>query len=367
MNGALVLENGDIFTGVILGKTNKGYGEVVFHTGMTGYQEVLTDPSYYGQMVVMTYPLIGNYGIHADQHESKKVWLNGFITSEMWVQPAHPEQSGGLIEFLDEHEVVALTEVDTRRLVRTIRSGGTMRGWIVDEETLATIQKDGLDSLVFPQIATNQVEQVTTPEVYQASTQGHSHVVVIDFGAKDNIVQSLVQLGCKVTVVPARTPLFAIERMYPDGVVLSNGPGDPTSCSDVLPTIRALTEQVPVFGICLGHQLLALAYGAQTQKMHFGHRGANHPVKDLKTGRVWMTSQNHSYEVAASSVPSHMEVTHVQVNDGSVEGIRIRGKSAFSVQFHPEARPGPRDSEILFETFLTVMAERREHSLVYTG
>lgn len=359
MKGYLVLENGRMFTGEMNGTMRRAYGEVVFNTGMTGYQEILTDPSYQGQIVVMTYPLIGNYGINDKDFESRRPWLTGFVTAESCLEPNHYQSRKTLAQYLAEEGVVGLTEVDTRALVREIRTQGTLRGWIVPEG-----EESSLTDLDFPPLSSDQVERVTTPHIYTAASEGTYHVVVFDFGAKENIIQSLVRLGCKVTVVPARTPYEMVEQMQPDGILLSNGPGDPLSCADVLPTIRHLAQQYPTFGICLGHQMLALAFGAKTGKMRFGHRGSNHPVKDLDSSKVYITSQNHGYAVLKEDLPPVLHITHVNVNDGTIEGLRHRDLPAFSVQYHPEACPGPRDSEYLFHSFLELMSKRREH-LVY--
>jgi carbamoyl-phosphate synthase small subunit len=361
VKGCLILENRRIFTGDMIGHCDRGYGEVVFHTGMTGYQEILTDPSYMGQIVVMTYPLIGNYGINPDDFESHRPWLTGFITAEACHSPNHYQSKQTLDAYLKANRIIGLCGVDTRALVREIRAQGTMKGWILPGVT----DIKSFDSLEFPDLPTDQVARVTTPNMYAASSAGTYHVVVVDFGGKENIKNSLVRLGCKVTVVPARTSFETIQSLQPDGIMLTNGPGDPMSCVDVLPTIRKLAEHYPVFGICLGHQLLSLAFGAKTGKMRFGHRGSNHPVKDLTTGKVWITSQNHGYAVLTEDLPDVLAVTHVNVNDGTIEGVRHKTLPAFSVQYHPEACPGPKDSEYLFKSFMQLMSERREQSLVY--
>ncbi|MGB8955972.1 MAG: carbamoyl phosphate synthase small subunit [Tumebacillaceae bacterium] len=361
MKGCLVLENGKVFSGELIGAARRGYGEVVFHTGMTGYQEILTDPSYANQIVVMTYPLIGNYGINADDFEAIKPWLTGFVTAEACDMPSHYKSKQTLHDYLASQGIVGLTGVDTRGLVRTIREHGSLKGYIVPVP-----KADLSDSnMNFPALPKDVVKMVTTRQMYRHTTTGDLHVVLVDFGAKGNIADSLAALGCKVTVVPATTTLEEIHALQPDGIMLSNGPGDPADCADLLPMIAKLGEFYPVFGICLGHQLLALAYGGKTEKMKFGHRGSNHTVRDNATGKVWITSQNHGYHVSTASLPAWIEVTHVNVNDGSVEGIRHRSLPVFSVQFHPEAAPGPEDAQPLFHQFLHNMKERKGHQLVY--
>ncbi|GAX90837.1 carbamoyl phosphate synthase small subunit [Effusibacillus lacus] len=362
MQGRLILENGEIFEGTIIGRSRRGYGEVVFHTGMTGYQEILTDPSYTGQIVVMTYPLIGNYGINPADFESRKPWLSGFVTAEACEEPSHWQSKQTLSDYLAEQDIVGLTGVDTRSIVRMIRDKGAMKGWILPVTGNESVEAGDLE---FPETEQGKVDLVTTPVVYEVSATGNYHVVVMDFGVKTNILRSLVQMGCRVTVVPAGTSFEVIRDLRPDGILLSNGPGDPLDCAEILPVIRKLAETYPVMGICLGHQLLSLAFGAQTGKMLFGHRGSNHPVKDLTTGRIWITSQNHGYAVLGDHIPAALEVTHVNVNDGTIEGVRVKGLPAFSVQFHPEACPGPRDSEELFERFLQFMAQQEERHLAY--
>lgn len=364
LKGRLILEDGSVFEGTMMGRPARGYGEVVFHTGMTGYQEILTDPSYSGQIVVMTYPLIGNYGINPEDFESRRPWLSGFVTAETCEEPNHWQSMHTLSDYLAEQGIVGLTGVDTRTIVRMIRDRGALKGWIVP---CAEHEPATADELDFPETMKGHVDRVTAAAAYQASETGTYHVVVMDFGAKTNIIRSLINLGCKVTVVPARTSFEEIQGLRPDGILLSNGPGDPADCADILPVVRKLAGTYPVMGICLGHQLLSLAFGARTGKMLFGHRGSNHPVKELATGRIQITSQNHGYSVLDEELPDVLEVTHVNVNDGTIEGVRVKGLPVFSVQFHPEACPGPRDSEELFMKFMQHMAEREERRLALVG
>ncbi|UOF91366.1 carbamoyl phosphate synthase small subunit [Fodinisporobacter ferrooxydans] len=360
MKGMLVLENGLTFHGTIIGDKQNGYGEVVFNTGMTGYQEILTDPSYANQIVVMTYPLIGNYGINENDFESHRSWVAGFITSSACDQPSHFQSEMTLDDYLKEQGIVGLANVDTRAVVRAIREQGTMRGYI-----LPALETMDVSDLKFPELSKSVVKHVTCKTAYQASVRGSHHVVLIDLGAKQNIVQSLIHKGCRVTVAPPSIGLKEISELRPDGIMLSNGPGNPEDCAEWLPLIRELAEAYPIFGICLGHQLLALAFGAKTEKLRFGHRGSNHPVKELATGKVWITSQNHGFTVVEQSLPACLQVTHRNVNDASVEGLKHSRLPVFSVQYHPEACPGPQDSEYLFDQFLRLMAERRGQSLAY--
>jgi carbamoyl-phosphate synthase small subunit len=360
MKGSLVLENGRIFPGQLAGGSRMKAGEVVFHTGMTGYQEILTDPSYAGQIVVMTYPLIGNYGLNAFDFEAKRPYLAGFVTGEACRRPNHYLQERTLEEYLAQYDIPLLTGVDTRALVRVIREHGSVRGVFVPESADVT-------KIEFGTRDRDLVKQVTTPVAYSFSEQGEYHVVLFDFGAKSNIAQSLADAGCRVTVVPATATAEQVRALRPDGIMLSNGPGDPLDCLDLLGTVRTLASEFPTFGICLGHQLLALAFGARTEKMRFGHRGSNHPVHDLRTDKIWITSQNHGYTVSEASLPPHLNVTHRNVNDGTVEGLRHRDLPVFSVQFHPEACPGPMDARGLFDEFMQLLEERKGQHLVISS
>ena len=358
MKGYLVLEDGSCFVGEGFGAAGAVAGEVVFNTGMTGYQEVLTDPSYYGQIVTMTYPLIGNYGINPADFESRKPWVRGFIVKELCDQPSHWQAVKSLSAYLAENGIPGLAGIDTRALTRHLRNAGTMRGVIAttvsDEpptrETMATWVAMAQSFAVH-----DQVKQVTTPVPYRIFGDGR-RVVVIDYGAKENILRCLTERNCDLVVVPATTPARDIFDMNPDGVMLTNGPGDPTDVPEAIATVKDLVDSgLPVFGICLGHQILSLALGGKTFKLKYGHRGANHPVKDYLTNRVYITSQNHGYAVDESSLPADVTVTHRNLNDGTVEGFMHTHKPVFSVQYHPEAAPGPEESRYLFDRFMALM------------
>jgi len=350
--GKLVLADGTTFDGLLLNGV-EGYGEVVFNTGMTGYQEVLTDPSYAGQIVTMTYPLIGNYGVNPKFDQAGKSFVRGFITSELCESPSNCCEEGTIICYLEQLMIPCLTDVDTRAVTRKIRSHGAMEGRIVRaERNVAQVVAE-----IANQKGTDVVAEVTTPGIYRIPHDGDApHVVVMDFGIKRNILRSLSLYGCDLTVVPASTDARAILALKPDGVFLSNGPGDPKAVTYAIDTIRQLLGRVPMFGICLGHQLLAIALGGNTYKLKFGHRGVNHPVKNLSHDRVYITSQNHGYVVDEKTVQTmDVTVTHRAVNDGTIEGMRHNRLPVFSVQFHPEAAPGPDDNVYLFDQFIELM------------
>jgi carbamoyl-phosphate synthase small subunit len=349
MKGYLQLATGDIFEGELFGHIEPRSGEVVFNTGMTGYQEVLSDPSYAGQIVVFTYPLIGNYGIHASDFEHVVPRLSGLVVSENCVMPNHAGMIGTLEEALIRYKVPGISGVDTRALTRIIRRHGSVRGVISSELTRIT----EADQHIYD--TTNWVEMVSTKKVlrFPSHQEKKAHVVLFDFGSKKSIAESLRKMGCDVTVVPYNTTPDKLAELKPDGVVFSNGPGNPLILKPLLPNLRQVIERYPTLGICLGHQLIAMALGAATEKLSFGHRGGNHPVRDLRTGKVFMTAQNHSYMVKDESWDERLvSVTHRHVNDGSVEGLRYNGKPVFSVQFHPEAHPGPQDSTSILAEFL---------------
>ncbi|GGI97390.1 carbamoyl-phosphate synthase pyrimidine-specific small chain [Alicyclobacillus cellulosilyticus] len=356
----LVLENGDVYTGVGFGATGESFGEVVFNTGMTGYQEILTDPSYCGQIVTMTYPLIGNYGVNVDDVESRRPYVKGFVVREFSPEPSHFKATGNIEAYLKQHGIIGIAGVDTRKLTKTIRSRGTMKGILT---TLDTPLSALMEKLAAP-LPTDQIDQVTPPAIYRCPGEGR-RVVAMDFGMKAGVLRSLLARRCDVIVVPARTKAEEILRWQPHGVMLSNGPGDPMDAWYAVETVRELIGRVPIFGICLGLQLIALACGARTEKMRFGHRGVNHPVKDLRTGRIAITSQNHGYVVSPDSLRgTDLVVSHINQNDGTIEGLVHTKHPVFCVQYHPEARPGPDDSDDLFDQFMDMMDRVREGSWV---
>ena len=359
MKGYLVLEDGSVFSGEGFGAIGAVAGEVVFNTGMTGYQEVLTDPSYFGQIVAMTYPLIGNYGINPADFESRAPWVRGFVVKELCDEPSHWQAVKSLSAYLAENGIPGLAGIDTRALTRHLRTAGTMRGVIATSEQEATAEQIAAwveEAKAFQ--CHNHVYAVTTPVPYRIFGGGH-RVVVIDYGLKENILRCLTSRDCDIVVMPATASTRDILDCNPAGVMLTNGPGDPTDVPAAVQTIKELIAYgMPIFGICLGHQILSLAMGGKTFKLKYGHRGANHPVKDYITNRVYITSQNHGYAVDEQSLPqAEIVVTHRNLNDGTVEGFMHLSKPVFSVQYHPEASPGPEESRYLFDRFIALMDE----------
>lgn len=354
----LCLEDGASFRGRAFGRLAETFGEVVFNTSMTGYQEILTDPSYAGQIVTMTQPEIGNYGTNDEDAEASAPFVRGFVVRECSRIFSSWRGKENLNEYLDRHAIAGIAELDTRALVRHIRSRGAMRGGISSQD----LDPTSLTARVLqqqPMLGSDFVKEVTASSSYEWLAEAERyHVVALDYGIKRNILRCLAALGCKITVVPAQTTASDILELAPDGVFLSNGPGDPEPLDYAVENIQKLLNQVPVFGICLGHQLLARALGGKTFKMKFGHRGGNHPVKNLITGKIEITSHNHGFAVDPDSLnPREVEPTHLNLNDQTLEGIRHRLCPAFSVQYHPEAAPGPRDSLYLFEEFIQLMQQ----------
>ena len=352
MRAFLILEDGTVFAGESIGSTREVISEIVFNTSMTGYLEVLTDPSYAGQAVVMTYPLIGNYGITPDM-ESERPWVDGYIVRELSRIPSNFRCEGTIQDFLKGHDIPGICGIDTRALTKILRDKGTMNGMIMTNEDY------DLDEIL-PRLAaytTGDVVSKVTCAAPKVLPGDGKRVALLDLGAKRNIAKSLNDRGCEVTIYPADTPAETILAGNPDGIMLSNGPGDPKECTEVIKEIKKLYDSdVPIFAICLGHQLMALATGADTHKMKYGHRGGNHPVKDLSTGRVYISSQNHGYVVDVDKLdPSIATPAFVNVNDGTNEGLKYTGKNIFTVQFHPEACPGPQDSGYLFDRFIEMM------------
>ena len=356
IKATLILENGQVFEGRSIGGTEERVCEMVFNTSMVGYQELLTDPSYAGQGVVMSYPLIGNYGVNSEDNESSRPWVEAFVVRHLAPRGSNFRCEGSLNDYLKKHNITGVEDVDTRALTKILRSQGSMNGMLTCAEHFHV--EDKLEQIRAYRV-TNVVDRVTRrePEVFGACDGEKYHVAMMDYGVKQNMIDCLRRRGCRVTVFPARTPAEEILRGGFDGVMLSNGPGDPAENVEVIAQVKKLYEsQLPIFGVCLGHQLLALATGAKTGRLDYGHRGCNHPVRDEEEGRVFITSQNHGYMVLADSVdPAVAEVSHVNVNDGTCEGLRYKRPNCFTTQFHPEASPGPKDTEYLFDRFIASM------------
>ena len=364
----LALADGRVFRGESLGAEGEATGEVVFNTAMTGYQEIMTDPSYKGQIVVMTYPLIGNYGINDEDVESRRPWVEGFVVKEASATPSSWRGRRTLDEYMREQKIVGIQGIDTRALTRHLRDHGAQEGAISTEEldpkrlaakaqaSPGLIGRDLVREVTIP--AAHGWDEATWDRVrgYREPPAARFNVVAFDSGIKLNILRQLVSVGCNVTVVPASTSAAAVLELKPDGVFLSNGPGDPEGVPYLIEAVRGLLGKMPIFGICLGHQILGLAVGGNTYKLKFGHHGANHPVKDLATGKVEITAQNHGFAVDPDSVKARgLELTHVNLNDGTCEGLSHRELPVFSVQYHPEASPGPHDANYLFHRFMDLM------------
>ncbi|MFS8086574.1 MAG: glutamine-hydrolyzing carbamoyl-phosphate synthase small subunit [Acidobacteriota bacterium] len=356
----LALEDGRVFRGRSWGADGESTGEMVFNTSMTGYQEVLTDPSYAGQIVCMTYPLIGNYGINSEDSESNRPWVEGFVVREASRMASSWRAEETLDAYLKRWNIVAIDHIDTRALVRHIRDKGAMRACLstLDSDTESVIEKARRSP---PMENRELASLVTTKQAYEvpAATDERFHVVCYDFGVKTNSLRELSRAGCRLTVVPASTAASEVFAMKPDGVFLSNGPGDPASMTKEVEEVRQVAQSgMPTFGICFGHQLLGRAFGGKTFKLVFGHRGGNQPVKDFRDGHIEITSHNHGFAVAADSLPPEVEVTHINLNDQCVEGMRHRSLPIISVQYHPEAAPGPHDAEHHFQRFIELMEKR---------
>ena len=363
-NRKLILEDGSVYEGYGFGDDSERVLELVFNTSMVGYQEIISDPSYTDQAVVMTYPLIGNYGINEEDYESQNPTIGGLVVREYNDDPSNFRSSHTLNEVMIKYEIVGIYGVDTRQITRKIRDKGSMKAMITDIEVN---NDDALGILNMVELSHNAVSRVTSKSIWKADmvspilkpsmlAERKLHVVAIDCGMKQNILRSLLGKGLKVTVVPYDTDVETIEALKPDGIFISNGPGDPEDAVPVIEAVRELKGRYPIFGICLGHQILSLAYGARTYKLKFGHRGGNHPVKNLNTGKIEITSQNHSYAVDADSIAStSLEITHINLLDNTIEGVCCTRDRAFGVQYHPESCPGPQDSDYLFDQFIDNM------------
>ena len=356
MKATLILANGSVFSGISIGSTSDRICEMVFNTSMTGYQEILTDPSYAGQGVVMSYPLIGNYGVNSEDNESSRPWVEALVVRHLSPRGSNFRCEDTLDNYLKKHDISGIENVDTRALTKILRSQGSMNGMLTCAEhfNVAEIMEKLKNYKV-----TGTVERVTRkePEVFPAYGEERHHVAMMDFGVKQNMIECLRRRGCKVTAVPAFTKAEELLGGKYDGVMLSNGPGDPAENVEIIAELKKLYESdIPLFGVCLGHQLLALATGAKTGRLAYGHRGGNHPVRDLEKGRVFITSQNHGYMVLSESVdPAVAEVSHINVNDGTCEGLRYKRPNCFTTQFHPEANAGPKDPDYLFNRFIESM------------
>ena len=357
----LVLEDGRAFRGTSFGAAGECFGEMVFNTSMSGYQEILTDPSYAGQIVCMTYPLIGNYGVNEEDTESSRPWVEGFVVREASRVASNWRSTETLDSYLKRHKIVGIEKIDTRALVRHIRSQGAMRAVI---SSIDTDEKSLLVKVLnSPEMKNRELASTVTAEKifdFPADAIEKYHIVAYDFGVKTNSLREFSRFGCRVTVVPQDTSAEDVLKIKPDGIFLSNGPGDPSAMNKVVEEIKKLTaENVPMFGICLGHQIIGQVFGGETYKLKFGHRGGNQPIKDLTTGKIEIAAHNHGFAVEAASLPDSVMVTHVNLNDNTVAGLQHKTLPVFSVQYHPESAPGPHDSEYLFQRFVELMEKSR--------
>jgi carbamoyl-phosphate synthase small subunit len=355
MKARLTLEDGTVFKGFSFGADCEGRGEVVFNTSMTGYQEILTDPSYRGQIVCMTYPLIGNYGVNGEDIESERIQVEGFIVKEASRIASNWRSEGEFRDYLQRHGIPGIEGIDTRALTRLLREKGSLRGIIstsIDDDQELVNEARSIPEM----IGRNLADEVTASGINTWNEKGRYHVVVIDCGVKYNILRELEKRDCRITIVSSKTGTDEIMRLNPHGVLISNGPGDPEPVENVIEVARNLLGKIPLFGICLGHQIIGLALGGKTYKLKFGHHGGNHPVKDLQTGKIAITVQNHNFCVDIDSLnKEEIEITHMNLNDNTLEGFKHKTLPVFSVQFHPEASPGPNDSKYLFREFIEMM------------
>jgi len=359
MKTKIILENGIMFEGESLGAYGETVGEVCFNTGMTGYQEIMTDPSYCNQIVIMTYPHIGNYGINFKDMESSKIQLAGLVVKEATQYPSNFRSRGSLNDYMKKQNIIGIQGIDTRMLTRIIRKEGAMNGIISSKNKSKSFLMEKLN-LCKPMVGSDLVKKVTCKKSYYWNSKYDNNykIAVLDFGIKNNILKMLDKLGCQIRIFPAKTQANTILSYKPDGILLSNGPGDPAAVTYGIKTVKALLGKKPIFGICLGHQILAHALGSRTYKLKFGHRGCNHPVKNLFTDNIEITSQNHGFVVDSQSLNSDIEVTHININDNTIAGLRCKNIPAFSVQYHPESSPGPHDSRYLFKIFIKMMSKQ---------